>query len=282
MSTLPVGVTNNASSYISVPSSGELGKIEITGKSSGHKKDGIDVMGDTANVTVYPKPSINLDSSSSSSSSSAYTNASYKFTVKMPYGDYHDDWTVDSLGTVEFTVISSSGDEKSLKKVSSGSTSSSNSVAMSRSFTTTITAREMADALGRGSDSVKIRAYAYDGDKRDDKVYAEYSLSYNTGSSSSSSSSSSTSGKGGSGGSGSEYDDVPKTGESKTDIWVLWTVLFIAILGAGFMIWKRFGLVRAIAEAEEEYEAAEQEERVEAARKEKEDKINMIKDLRNL
>ena len=282
MSTLPVGVTNNASSYISVPSSGELGKIEITGKSSGHKKDGIDVMGDTANVTVYPKPSINLDSSSSSSSSSSYTNASYKFTVKMPYGDYHDDWTVDSLGTVEFTVISSSGDEKSLKKVSSGSTSSSNSVAMSRSFTTTITAREMADALGRGSDSVKIRAYAYDGDKRDDKVYAEYSLSYNTGSSSSSSSSSSTSGKGGSGGSGSEYDDVPKTGESKTDIWVLWTVLFIAILGAGFMIWKRFGLVRAIAEAEEEYEAAEQEERVEAARKEKEDKINMIKDLRNL
>lgn len=282
MSTLPVGVTNNASSYISVPSSGELGKIEITGKSSGHKKDGIDVMGDTANVTVYPKPSINLDSSSSSSSSSSYTNASYKFTVKMPYGDYHDDWTVDSLGTVEFTVISSSGDEKSLKKVSSGSTSSSNSVAMSRSFTTTITAREMADALGRGSDSVKIRAYAYDGDKRDDKVYAEYSLSYNTGSSSSSSSSSSTSGKGGSGGSGSEYDDVPKTGESKTDIWVLWMVLFIAILGAGFMIWKRFGLVRAIAEAEEEYEAAEQEERVEAARKEKEDKINMIKDLRNL
>ena len=237
-------------------------------------------MGDTANVTVFPKPSISLDSSSTSSSSSSYSNASYKFTVKMPSGDYHDDWMVENLGTVEFTVISSSGEEKSLKKISNSSSSSSDS--RTKSYSTTITAREMADALGKGNDSVKIRAYAYDGDKRDDKVYAEYSLSYNTGSSSSSSSSSSTSGKGGSGGSGSEYDDVPKTGESKTDIWVLWTVLFIAILGAGFMIYKRFGLVRAIAEAEEEVAAAEHEERVEAARKEKEDKINMLKDLRNL
>ncbi len=285
MSSLPVTVSldSKAKNLISV-SSGTLGKIDITGKTSGTREDGISVFLSVADVTVYPKPSITLDSSSSSSSSSSYSNASYKFTVKMPAGDYHDDWMVSSLGTVEFTVISSSGEEKSLKKVSlSGSSSSSSGVVLTKSTpSTTITARELADALGRGNDSVKIRAYAYDGDKRDDKVYAEYSLSYNTGSSSSSSSSSSTSGKGGSGGSGSEYDDVPKTGESKTDIWVLWTVLFIAILGAGFMIWKRFGLVRAIAEAEEEYEAAEQEERVEAARKEKEDKINMIKDLRNL
>ena len=282
MSSLPVTVTldSKAKNLISL-SKGTLGKIEITGKTSGTREDGISVFLSTADVTVYPKPSISLDSSSTSSSSSSYSNASYKFTAKMPAGDYHDDWMVSSLGTVEFTVISSSGEEKSLKKISSYSSSSSND-SKTRSFTATITAREMADALGKGNDSVKIRAYAYDGDKRDDKVYAEYSLSYNTGSSSSSSSSSSTSGKGGSGGSGSEYDDVPKTGESKTDIWVLWTVLFIAILGAGFMIYKRFGLVRAIAEAEEEVAAAEHEERVEAARKEKEDKINMLKDLRNL
>lgn len=274
-----VSVTNSASSYISIPSSGELGKIEVTGKSAGYKKEGLEVNGVDANVTVYKKPTLTLDSSSSSSSSSSYSNASYKFTAKMPGGLYHDDKKVSSLSEVEFTVISSSGDEKSLKKITSSSGSTSSSVE-SRSFTTTITAREIADALGKSSDSVKIRAYAYDGSK-DDKVYAEYSLSYNTGSSSSSSSSSG-SGKGGEGGSGSEYDDVPKTGESKTDIWVLWTVLFIAILGAGFMIYKRFGLVRAIAEAEEEFAAAEHEERVEAARKEKEDKINMLKDLRNL
>lgn len=285
-SSMPVSVDldNDADELIDVnPTDGSISDIKIKGKKQGSKSEAILVTpakdeSKWKKVTVYRKPSLSLDSSSSSSSSSSYSNASYKFTVKMPYGDYHDDWTVSSLGTVEFTVISSSGDEKTLKKISLSSSSSSEG---SKSASTTITAREIADALGKSSDSVKIRAYAYDG-SRDDKVYAEYSLSYNTGSSSSSSSSSSTSGKGGSGGSGSEYDDVPKTGESKTDIWVLWTVLFIAILGAGFMIWKRFGLVRAIAEAEEEYEAAEQEERVEAARKEKEDKINMIKDLRNL
>ena len=79
-----------------------------------------------------------------------------------------------------------------------------------------------------------------------------------------------------------DYDDVPKTGESKADIWILWSVLFIAIIGAGFVIWKRFGLVRAIAEADEEIAAAEQTEKVEAEKKEKEDKIRMLKDLRNL
>ncbi len=84
------------------------------------------------------------------------------------------------------------------------------------------------------------------------------------------------------GGNTDDYDDVPKTGESKADIWILWSVLFIAILGAGFMIWKRFGLVRAIAAAEEEYAIAEEEERIETEKKEKEDKLNMLKDLRNL
>lgn len=84
------------------------------------------------------------------------------------------------------------------------------------------------------------------------------------------------------GGGSDDYDDVPKTGESKADIWILWSVLFISILGAGFMIWKRFGLVRAIAEADEEVAAAEFEEKVNAAKKEKEDKMKMLKDLRNL
>ena len=79
-----------------------------------------------------------------------------------------------------------------------------------------------------------------------------------------------------------DYDDVPKTGESKTDIWILWSVLFVSILGAGFMIWKRFGLVRAIAEADEEVAVAEHKEEVKAQKKEKEDKLKMLKDLRNL
>ena len=103
--------------------------------------------------------------------------------------------------------------------------------------------------------------------------------------SSSSSSSSSSSGRqsGANGESmGDGYDDVPKTGESKTDIWILWTVLFISILGAGFLIWKRFGLARAIAEADEAVAHAEYEEQVKAAEKEKQEKLDMLKDLRNL
>ena len=79
-----------------------------------------------------------------------------------------------------------------------------------------------------------------------------------------------------------DYDDVPKTGESRTDIWILWSVLFISILGAGFMIWKRFGLARAIAEADAAVEHAEYEEQVKAAEKEKKEKLDMLKDLRNL
>ena len=78
------------------------------------------------------------------------------------------------------------------------------------------------------------------------------------------------------------YDNQPEDGESTADIWILWSVLFISILGAGFMIWKRFGLVRAIAEADEEVAVAEHKEEVKAKKKEKEDKIKMLKDLRNL
>lgn len=78
------------------------------------------------------------------------------------------------------------------------------------------------------------------------------------------------------------YDDVPKTGESRTDIWILWSVLLVSILGAGFMIWKRFGLVRAIAAADEEMAQAQEKERVEAEKKAEKDKMDMLKDLRNL
>ena len=78
------------------------------------------------------------------------------------------------------------------------------------------------------------------------------------------------------------YDDVPKTGESRTDIWILWSVLLVSILGAGFMIWKRFGLVRAIAAADQEMAQAQEKERVEAEKKAEKDKMDMLKDLRNL
>ncbi len=105
-----------------------------------------------------------------------------------------------------------------------------------------------------------------------------FKANYNNGSSSAASTSSRNSATEGM----DDYDDVPKTGESKADIWILWSVLFISILGAGFMIWKRFGLVRAIAEADEQVAVAEHKEEIKAEKKEKEDKIKMLKDLRNL
>ncbi len=91
-----------------------------------------------------------------------------------------------------------------------------------------------------------------------------------------------TTATGGAGGSGGDYDDVPKTGESKTDIWILWSVLLVSILGAGFMIYKRFGLVRAIAEADREEAEAVHQEMVEKQEKEKENMISTLKGLRKL
>ena len=87
---------------------------------------------------------------------------------------------------------------------------------------------------------------------------------------------------GAAGANGDGYDEVPKTGESKADIWILWSVLLISILGASFMIRKRFGLVRAIAAADEEMAQAVRDEKVEIEKKEKESKMQMLKDLRNL
>ena len=109
-----------------------------------------------------------------------------------------------------------------------------------------------------------------------------FKANYNNGSSSSSSSSSSSRNAATAGEGMDDYDDVPKTGESKADIWILWSVLLISILGAGFMIRKRFGLVRAIAAADEEMAKAVHDEKVEAEKKEKESKMQMLKDLRKL
>ncbi|MBR6159834.1 MAG: LPXTG cell wall anchor domain-containing protein, partial [Lachnospiraceae bacterium] len=118
-------------------------------------------------------------------------------------------------------------------------------------------------------------------------VYSTSSSSWNGGSSNYIYSSSNTltgrtTATGGAGGSGGDYDDVPKTGESKTDIWILWSVLLVSILGAGFMIYKRFGLVRAIAEADREEAEAVHQEMVEKQEKEKENMISTLKGLRKL
>ena len=89
-------------------------------------------------------------------------------------------------------------------------------------------------------------------------------------------------GAGGGTGADSDLDPVPETGESKADIWILWSVLLISILGAGFLIWKRFGLARAIAQADMEMAAAQEQERIETEKREEENKMKMLKDLRNL
>lgn len=105
----------------------------------------------------------------------------------------------------------------------------------------------------------------------------------NSSSSSSSSSSSKLTANGTGTGADSEgLDDVPKTGESKTDIWILWTVLLVSILGAGFMIYRRFGVVNAIAQAQADETAAIEQEKIDAEVKEKEDKLRVLKNLRNL
>ena len=255
-----------------------LSQIKVIAQKSGTAEDSVVLSGPdgtkyaTADLTVYAKPSISMTTTSSSSSSSSYTS-SYKFTITMPKGDYHDNFKIENLTQAELVLVDSSGNEKSSEIVSLSSSKYSYSLSSSK----------VRDLFGSGSGKATLYAYAYDGDNgRDDKVYAKYEFGYDTGNSSSSSlPDSSTPGRNSST-EGDDYDDVPKTGESKADIWILWSVLFIAIIGAGFVIWKRFGLVRAIAEADEEIAAAEQTEKVEAEKKEKEDKIRMLKDLRNL
>ena len=155
-------------------------------------------------------------------------------------------------------------------------------------------------------DSGSLKYWEINGDKDDSTSETKkftanksrtYKAVYSTSSSSSSSSSSyysysssssstygrtTAAGGAGSSGSGGDYDDVPKTGESKTDIWILWSVLLASILGAGFMIYKRFGLVRAIAEADREEAEAVHQEMVEKQEKDKENMISTLKGLRKL
>lgn len=121
-SSLEVSVSNNASDYISVsPEDGTLDKIEIKGNGgkTGTKSSGIEVTpakNDTvkADVTVYDNPTISVKNENKTSGSSSLTT--YTVSGNMPYGLYHDDWAVSSLGTVEVVLISSSGEENCQKR----------------------------------------------------------------------------------------------------------------------------------------------------------------------
>ena len=155
------------------------------------------------------------------------------------------------------------------------------------SYTIVSSAKSTGTTLQRWDDDENnksnTRTFTASSSKTYKAIYSSNTTTSSSRSSSSSSSTGRTTAAGGSSGSGmDDYDDVPKTGESKADIWILWSVLFISILGAGFMIWKRFGLVKAIAEADEEVAYAEHEEMAEAKKQEKESKLKMLMDLRNL
>ena len=347
---------NNSSDYISV--SGNLPAlskdITITGKSkSGKVTGGITVedaggTSKTADVIVYPKPTISEPEKDSSSSS---TYPAYKFNVTVPKAVYHGSTTItdtnkkarlkfeanDETFYVDLESLDSKDDytyKKDSFAVSKGKFRDIFSKICKKDeqevkVSVVIDGDEDVASDTRSFKVYKINldtsggaTYSVDGL---DSVYSFYGingLSYKIEAKGSSTKAtinekesssefasqkatngtvsinygvagartlkasfktSSTPDDSGSGSGGSDdYDDVPKTGESKADIWILWSVLFISILGAGFMIWKRFGLVRAIAEADEEVAAAEFEEKVNAAKKEKEDKMKMLKDLRNL
>ena len=369
--------TNTAASHVSVVGSNgkgialpaALNSIYIHGKSA-TSKTGVQAFTvtsatdksatDTTVVTVYPRPSITLNSSDSSSgsslnssTSSSSSSADSPFKVTMPTGVYHDDVAYDTVKKAKIKFHRSDKDDK-YATLDLGSSSSSSSLTKSASANSLAVTDILNDLCGDDSSyTIKLTAYPMDGDsdRYDDDVYATeeftaYKITLDgsggakytvngremsgqfyavKGTTYTIKSSSANGGKfekwddsvfsSESGGSYKvlgaktfkanytsttptptptptttpnnnsnmdDYDDVPKTGESKADIWILWTVLFIAILGAGFMIWKRFGLVRAIAAADAEVAIAEEEERIETEKKEKEDKLNMLKDLRNL
>jgi LPXTG-motif cell wall-anchored protein len=363
-------LAGTAGSYVNTTNFGSLKKIStisVTGKQVSSNSSGVagisvsNTGGDsTANVVVYPLPSIGLNSSSGSTSLNSGTTSSSSanspFTVTIPTGVYHDDiaWSGVSKAKIVFSYDGKSKEaELDFGSSSSGSTSLTKTASAD-----SLTVSDIIDDLVGDSDHYKIQITAYpmngstvdtavsasenvdvykvsldgsagaryyvNGSEKSDHFYAvkgttytikssaknsgdrfqnwddsvfssesggsykvlgarTFKANYNNGSSSSSSSSSSSGRNSGAAGEGmDDYDDVPKTGESKADIWILWSVLFVSILGAGFMIWKRFGLVRAIAEADEEVAVAEHKEEVKAKKKEKEDKIKMLKDLRNL
>ena len=345
-------ITTTAGSYISIAKSSTpaLAKdITITGSNATKTiTNGITVDTQTADVTVYPKPTVSWDKSGSGSS------MKYSFKLTMPKGAYHGSTATADITKARIQFVGKDGtyttDAIELTDDTAGYSKKNKS-----DYTIDIKKlREIFDDICKEdkedieitvyadgdkeviSDKKTLRVYKIDldgsggadytimGEKLSGHFYAIDGVTYeittspksgyttpvekwdgtsfgtNTGGSTSFSSSktikayyknslsssapSSSSGRNsGAAGEGmDDYDDVPKTGESKADIWILWSVLFVSILGAGFMIWKRFGLVRAIAEADEEVAVAEHKEEVKAKKKEKEDKIKMLKDLRNL
>ena len=360
-------INSETSSYASIdPSSARttpksISSIYLVGTSNTTKKNGALTVynatgtdSDTANVTVYPQPNIELNSSSSGTSLNSGTTSSSSadspFKVTMPTGVYHDGIMWSNVSKAKI-VFSYDGKTKEAE-LDMGSTSGSTSLSKSSSVDS-LTVSDIIDDLVGDSDHYKIQITAYpmngntvdtavydsenvdvykvsldgsagaryyvNGSEKSDHFYAVKGTTYtikssaknsgdkfnnwsdnifssesggsykvlgartfkaNYGNSSSSSSSGRSAATAGEG--MDDYDDVPKTGESKADIWILWSVLFVSILGAGFMIWKRFGLVRAIAEADEQVAVAEHKEEIKAKKKEKEDKIKMLKDLRNL
>ena len=356
-----VSVSGTAADNVTVNNgnAGSIQNVTITGKkatnvnsTTGVEKITIENFSGTdttQNVTVYPKPSLELSGTS-------------KLTVTMPYGVYYTGVELPELkqAVLEFKgsdgtettdpFTMGSADSYKLSKTKDITLNKSSSSSSSSSSSDDINLISILREVCSGSDdTVYVKAYAYNKKKdtnivsEDDvsfKVYkitldgnATYKVNgqevsgyfyaiknssptisisgtgtldkdnsspefanstsitlsgvagvrtlkanYNSGSSANST----TGRNSATAGDMDDYDDVPKTGESKADIWILWSVLFVSILGAGFMIWKRFGLVRAIAEADEEVAVAEHKEEVKARKKEKEDKLKMLKDLRNL
>lgn len=212
------------------------------------------------NATLY-KITFGNNGSTSTSSSTSGSAGNFTYRVNLGGQDVERPYFYGLKGQT-FNVTAVAGDNTHFSKWSNGST-----------------ANPMAYTV-----SAAASIYAVSGN-------SSTASTSSSGKSSSSSSSSSSGGGagGGAGGSGSggsgDYDDVPKTGESKTDIWILWGVLLVSILGAGFMIYKRFGLVKAIAQVDAEEAAAreaEEQAKIDAETKEKEERLKVLRDLRNL
>lgn len=345
----------------------ELKNVKIKGKKAGTKTKGITVwpFGDessavTANLKVYPAPSVSTGSSGgfgSFNSSSSSSNAG--ITVSVPASTYHggeSEWVPSvKYAFVTFNSLSS-GKSTTLRGSVSGTTSSDSKTA---TVSLATVSNEISKIAKGDNDQIYVEVnpesaesdmlpdkavsgvgilnafkielkgdsatYKVNGESVKDYFYAiadqEYTIEsvaknsgdkfqkwegdesstakidkikfssprtlhavYGNSSSSSSSSSSSklTANGTGTGADSEGLDDVPKTGESKTDIWILWTVLLVSILGAGFMIYRRFGVVNAIAQAQADETAAIEQEKIDAEVKEKEDKLRVLKNLRNL
>ncbi len=347
---------SKSKSYITVnPTKGTASSVIITGSAATKTiTDGIKVNNDkTADVTVYPKPTIEGQKVEGSGKDIKYSFSK----LTMPKGVYHGDIIIPSLtkAKIEFKgkkdthtidIDLTSNDELTMKNKDSFSIAWSNSDESKnlRKILDKICKEDKEEVevtvYADGDKSVAPSSYKFDvvkvsldesggasyevnGESLSGSFYAVKGLSYNIksipknsnstldkweGVSSGEASASITSsftdsktvkatyksgnatngdstnrgGAGGGTGADSDLDPVPETGESKADIWILWSVLLISILGAGFLIWKRFGLARAIAQADMEMAAAQEQERIETEKREEENKMKMLKDLRNL